>query len=135
MTDWDFESHYISRFSRLKCDDIASIVIFIEGRGGSNQVEPIPHVPYAAEGRAVLDGSHWTTPKRRSSLVRCWFACERASERASEHVGGYGSKKRRHITRVTSDVSNAVTLHTRKDQSGPRFECFSARCHAPLFTG
>ena len=45
---------------------------------------------------------------------------------ASEHVGGgNGSKKRRHITRVTSDVGNAVTLHTSEGgQTWTRFECF-----------
>ena len=58
---------------------------------------------------------------------------------ASEHVGGNGSKKRRHITRVTSDVGNAVTLHTREDKPGPDSNVSSsrgrrqARCHSLLF--
>ena len=70
----------------------------------------------------------WTgvTGPHPNGARRSFVVGSHASERASEHVGGgNGSKKRRHITRVTSDVGNAVTLHTSEGgQTRTRFECF-----------
>ena len=83
----------------------ATTAIFIDGRGASSRVEPSSYATtvYARRRRTDggTDGEDWTTPKRRG--VRSFVV----GSHASEHVGG--SKKWRHITRVTSEVGNAIT--------------------------